>query len=100
MEPTWRVDLNKLFAPEMKCPTGHGLSHRGLHHEQGGEDCHTGNYPIVHQMWDFYIWTFQNVVGGRQPKLIQLQTEESDEEVEEDEGEVTLNPKNAAQREI
>merc|ERR1719209_2698770 len=30
----------------------------------------------------------QNVVGGRQPKLIQLQTEESDEEVEEDEGEV------------
>merc|ERR1719234_1551772 len=31
----------------------------------------------------------QNVVGGRQPKLIQLQAEETDEEVEE-EGEVGL----------
>merc|ERR1719193_260061 len=29
----------------------------------------------------------QNVVGGRQPKLIQLQAEETDEEVEDD-GEV------------
>ena len=34
--------------------------------------------------------TFQNVVGGRQPKLLQLQAEESDEEVDEDEGEVIL----------
>ena len=34
-------------------------------------------------------FSFQNVVGGRQPKLIQLQAEETDEEVE-DEGEVTL----------
>jgi len=30
----------------------------------------------------------QNVVGGRQPKLIQLQPEESEEEVDDDEGEV------------
>merc|ERR1719339_691989 len=30
----------------------------------------------------------QNVVSGRQPKLIQLQTDESDEEVDDDEGEV------------
>ena len=34
-------------------------------------------------------FSFQNVVGGRQPKLIQLQAEETDEEVE-DEGEVIL----------
>ena len=33
-----------------------------------------------------FNWTFQNVVSGRQPKLIQLQPEESDE----DEGEVIL----------
>ena len=37
-----------------------------------------------------FIWTFQNVVSGRQPKLIQLQTDESDEEVDDDEGEVIL----------
>merc|ERR1719300_735210 len=30
----------------------------------------------------------QNVVGGRQPKLIQLQPEESEDEVDDDEGEV------------
>ena len=35
-----------------------------------------------------FIQMFQNVVSGRQPKLIKLQTEESDEE--EDEGEVIL----------
>ena len=35
-------------------------------------------------------FSFQNVVGGRQPKLIQLQAEETDEE-KEDEGEVILN---------
>ena len=37
-----------------------------------------------------FIWTFQNVVSGRQPKLIQLQTDDSDEEVDDDEGEVIL----------
>ena len=30
------------------------------------------------------------MVSGRQPKLIQLQTDDSDEEVDDDEGEVIL----------
>ena len=66
---------------------GHGLPHGWLHHEQGGEDCHTGD----NKLWIYrgiFIWTFQNVVGGRQPKLIQLQPEESEEEMDDDEGEV------------